>query len=1193
MREEPPRLQRRVNDQAISLAREWKVLGRAATVVALLTSPALFALFYGAYGWPLGWSLLATLAGVVIFRGGVDVIAHKLIPMPAIYGSESALKENDVITRRRVWYWRHKFKVWFWVGLILLIVLWLVSRSSHESIADAFKDIPGAIPSALGTAAKGSVTIMFLFLINFVILFGPMVGMGIQQIKTYEPGDADWGVKLDDVRGQFEAKQEITRVVSLWQSGEEFEKAGGKRERGVLFLGAPGTGKTMLSKAIATSFNCPFVTIPGSGFAQTFIGMDAIIVRFLSRKAKKMANKWGGQCIVFIDEIDAVGMRRSSLGTGFQPLAEGTIHDNNFFGPWGAINPSGDLVRENEAWREKLFAMRAEPARPLYPPIYSKLNNAIRNAVIPGMGGMGGMGGGLALNQLLVVMDGIDEPPFFKRFRTRKFNAFLDATYLVPQRLFGKRLRLKPPKPRKEEVYFIGACNAPLQALDPALTRPGRMGRHIYFRTPTWEDRRDIFDLYLDKVAHEETLDTPKARDELARITNGYSPAMIDQACSLALTYAHSADRAAFARADLLEAMTTVETGVAIGQQGPKHELRAIAVHEAGHAVTSHLFEENVSATRLSIKKRGSTGGHYMAMATEDRFNSWRSEQVGDLICGLGAMAAELVFYGQTTNGVGGDLYGATAKAAAMVGAAGMAPSPIDLSDRIADKKECEEAEKEVIKRFEELGSKLMHRSGALDVPALGDRDKRRMVTGLLGQSFVIAFATIKVNRDATDRIAERLLAELELYGDDVTDMLDEARLSEARNRRPGRIHMARDLIPPPSPAGIPTAPDGAPRLIELPPEPPRSGAQPAMVAQEPTGPSQFRNRFGFLLGSLAGVCVAAALVVVAILVTNNGDSNSTAGLAKNWSRWKPDDTSLQGGPAEIAQKVGAEYKQGNGKQLVLVEPQPVDNLHVALSPSSGNIAQLTGTGVVYNLNGLGTNGSILGGTPSPARLQVIQREALELALYTFRYLPDVDMVVTLPAASAAELEQRQQQCQQRRGERHLRHELAHGHHGLHGHPDGPGMPADRAVLSPGRSQAVPADPARRDGLIADADAGHARRRRGQEDRVADRDEQVPMVAAAQQRPAGAEPSLKLKPAAPPPHPDHPTSVGLCGGCAHQRVIANTRGSTFSMCERGLAHEPGFAKYPRLPVLACAGFEPRSGDDPASPGPRGGASPAA
>ena len=70
----------------------------------------------------------------------------------------------------------------------------------------------------------------------------------------------------------------------------------------------------MMAKAIATGFNSPFVSIPGSGFAQTFIGLDAVIVRFLGRKAKKLANKWGGNCIVFIDEIDAVGMRRQSLG---------------------------------------------------------------------------------------------------------------------------------------------------------------------------------------------------------------------------------------------------------------------------------------------------------------------------------------------------------------------------------------------------------------------------------------------------------------------------------------------------------------------------------------------------------------------------------------------------------------------------------------------------------------------------------------------------------------------------------------------------------------------------------------------------------------------------------------------------------------------------------------------------------------
>src|SRR6476469_2522899 len=101
MREEPPRLPRRVNDQAISLAREWRMIGRVATAVAVLTSPALFFLFYSTYDWGLGWAQVGAFAGIVIFRGGVDVIAHKLIPAPALYGAESALKEQDVVMRRR------------------------------------------------------------------------------------------------------------------------------------------------------------------------------------------------------------------------------------------------------------------------------------------------------------------------------------------------------------------------------------------------------------------------------------------------------------------------------------------------------------------------------------------------------------------------------------------------------------------------------------------------------------------------------------------------------------------------------------------------------------------------------------------------------------------------------------------------------------------------------------------------------------------------------------------------------------------------------------------------------------------------------------------------------------------------------------------------------------------------------------
>ena len=201
-----------------------------------------------------------------------------------------------------------------WLVVIGIVVYGINLLLEAMLGADWLKSALGPSP---GTAFLYLIIQMPILLIaNFAIFFGPFLLMAVSQIRSYEPGDADWGVKLEDVRGQAEAKEEVRQVVTLWQSGEAFERAGGKRERGLLMLGAPGTGKTMLSKAIATGFNCPFVSIPGSGFAGMFLGMDAITVRLLARRAKKLAAKWGGQCIVFIDEIDAVGQRRSSLGAG-------------------------------------------------------------------------------------------------------------------------------------------------------------------------------------------------------------------------------------------------------------------------------------------------------------------------------------------------------------------------------------------------------------------------------------------------------------------------------------------------------------------------------------------------------------------------------------------------------------------------------------------------------------------------------------------------------------------------------------------------------------------------------------------------------------------------------------------------------------------------------------------------------------
>ena len=760
------------------LADQWRTLTRAATIVAVLTSPALFIWFKEYNGWAWHWALLATLGVVIVFRGFSDLLFRRLIPWPSLFGADSQqLRDEDVMGRRRAWYWRKKLRLAIVLGTVITIV-WLVRGEGTwwSTVGYIFEQIGTIITTpALWVQV---VFVFFLFIANFAIFMGPMLIMGISQIRGFEPGDAQWGVKLADVRGQVEAKEEVRRVVTLWQSGEAFERAGGKRERGLLFVGAPGTGKTMLAKAIATGFNSPFVSIPGSGFAQTFIGIDAIIVRFLAWKAKRLARKWGGQCIVFIDEIDAVGMRRQALGGGNPAGGFGAtdISDHLFFGSHGALNSSGDLILETRRWRERMFESRA-PERRGPSGLHTRLTGVL-DFVFPGMGG----GGGLALNQLLVVMDGIDNPPFTKRVTTSRFNTFLDATYIVPRRLWKIPLRLAPPGPRGDQIYFIGATNVPLDRLDPALIRPGRMGRHVWFRTPTKQDRLDVFDLYITRVAHDPDLDTPKRRDEIARITNGYSPAMIDQVCSMALTLAHHDARDRFSWSDLVEAMTTIESGTAIGIEYIASETKAVAIHEAGHAAAGHVFMEGAESTRLSIKMRGGSLGHHQALEKEERFSRFRSDEMARLVWALGAMAAERVFYGENSNGVGGDVQSATAQAAWMVGASAMGPEPFTVTP--LDDESDEEAKIRVLKRFETIGLQIMNRTSGggpfTENPIAGvlnDRDKRALAAQILGQAYVSAYNLVVHNKDAVERIADELVARREVFGDELVEILDGAKL--------------------------------------------------------------------------------------------------------------------------------------------------------------------------------------------------------------------------------------------------------------------------------------------------------------------------------------------------------------------------------------------------------------------------------
>lgn len=120
------------------------------------------------------------------------------------------------------------------------------------------------------------------------------------------------GIKFDDVAGVEEAKEEVAEVIEFLKNPQRFQALGGRIPRGLLFVGPPGTGKTLLAKAIAGEADVPFYSISGSDFVEMFVGVGASRVRDLFRQAKENT-----PCIIFLDEVDAVGRRRGSgLGGG-------------------------------------------------------------------------------------------------------------------------------------------------------------------------------------------------------------------------------------------------------------------------------------------------------------------------------------------------------------------------------------------------------------------------------------------------------------------------------------------------------------------------------------------------------------------------------------------------------------------------------------------------------------------------------------------------------------------------------------------------------------------------------------------------------------------------------------------------------------------------------------------------------------
>jgi cell division protease FtsH len=360
----------------------------------------------------------------------------------------------------------------------------------------------------------------------------------------------------------------------------------------------------------------------------------------------------------------------------------------------------------------------------------------VARMVSPGTGGM--------VNELLIQMQSFDQPPWLHRVRDRLVewvNGYLPA---------GRRIRTR--RPEYHNILLIAATNRS-GSLDPALLRPGRFDRRLYFDLPTKRGRRDLIDFFLARKAHDPELDEEEARERLAHDILGYTPVMIEHLFDEALLMSLKGGRDRMRVADVYEAKLTEEIGLRQPVVYTDAERRAIATHEAGHATVAYFLGTTQRMEVLSIIKRRQSLGLLAHADLEERFTKSKSELETSVAISLGGMVSEELFLGESGTGPASDLSAATEVAAAMVGALGMAGSLVSY-----------EAVTEGPVSMRNLVGKV-----------LGDTDGKGRVETLLEKQKHRAAGVVEHNRDVVEALRDALMERDELVGEEIVAVIGAA----------------------------------------------------------------------------------------------------------------------------------------------------------------------------------------------------------------------------------------------------------------------------------------------------------------------------------------------------------------------------------------------------------------------------------
>ena len=379
------------------------------------------------------------------------------------------------------------------------------------------------------------------------LMFG---NMGKSGAKVYVKSSE--GIKFEDVAGEDEAKENLTEIVDYLHDPSKYRDIGASMPKGILLVGPPGTGKTMLAKAVAGEANVPFFSMSGSEFVEMFVGMGASKVRDLFKQAKEKA-----PCIVFIDEIDAIGKKR-----------DGQIGGND----------------EREQ----------------------------------------------TLNQLLTEMDGFEG---------------------------------------NSGVMILAATNRH-DALDPALTRPGRFDRRVPVELPDLKGREEILKVHAKKIKIADDVDFKL----IARMASGASGAELANIINEAALRAVRDKRKFVNQSDLEESIEVVIAGYqkknSILTDAEKWR---VSYHEVGHALVAAKQTNSAPVTKITIIPRTSGAlGYTMQVDEGNHYLMTKSELENKIATLTGGRAAEEVVFGDVSTGASNDIEQATKLARAMITRYGM-----------------------------------------------------------------------------------------------------------------------------------------------------------------------------------------------------------------------------------------------------------------------------------------------------------------------------------------------------------------------------------------------------------------------------------------------------------------------------------------------------------------------------------------